>query len=132
MPRSGAPQWKKLKEPILDHLLHASVNQAGGKHNKEGHYAELVYAGCETKERALEIKRALFRAGKRTGHSVSAKVLRNGNVYDVHFKAIDKIHAKKYVMDHYGADRTKWPYSPFKRDPNYDAPGADHVRDQEN
>jgi len=98
--------------------------QVNGVHHPEtGHYAELVYAGCDTRERATEIKRALFRSGKHVGVSVSARVIKNGTVYDVHFKAIDKTMAKQYVLKHYGSDRSKWPYSPFKRDPNFNTPG---------
>lgn len=120
MPRAAAPEWRRRKEPVLDHLLIASVQQANGVHNEEGHYGELVYTGIETKIRANEIKRALFRAGKYTGHSVSAKVEKNGNQWLVRFKAIDKTMAKKYMLTKYGEDRTKWPYSPWRKDPNYD------------
>lgn len=120
MPRSAAPEWRRRKEPILDHLLHASVAQVNGVMNPEtGHYGELVYSGIESRERAAEIKRALYRAGKHTGHSVSARIVPDGDQFSVHFRAIDKTLAKKYMIDHYGTDRTKWPYSPFRRDPNY-------------
>ena len=124
MPRAKSPLWRRRAEPILDHLLHESVNQAGGKYDANGHYATLHYTGIETRERAIEIKKALYRGGKYTGHSVSAKVVRDGSGYRVEFKAIDKIMAKKYMIDHYGPDRTKWPYSPWRKDPNYDAPGS--------
>lgn len=95
----------------------AQVN--GIYHPETGHYGELVYAGCPTRERAQEIRRALFRSGKHVGCSVSAKIVKNGEVFDVHFKAIDKTMAKQYMLDHYGEDRTKWPYSPYRKDPNY-------------
>lgn len=126
MPRSGTPPWRKRREPILDHLLHASVAQVSGVYHPEtGHYGELVYTGIETRERATEIKRALFRAGKHTGHSVSAKVEKNGDEYQVRFKAIDKNKAKEYVLQRYGTDRSKWPYSPRRGDINYDAPARE-------
>lgn len=121
MPRAGAPEWRRRKEPVLDHLLIASVSQVNGVHNAEGHYGELVYAGCESKTRADEIKRALYRAGKHTGHSVHAKVEKHGSEWQVRFKAIDKTMARKYMLSHYGDDRTKWPYSPWRHDPNFDA-----------
>lgn len=120
MPRSAAPEWKRRKEPVLDHLLHASVAHVNGVYHPEtGHYGELVYAGCPTRERAQEIRRALFRSGKHTGHSVTATIVKNGEVFDVHFKAIDKTMAKQYMLQRYGTDRTKWPYSPWRKDPNY-------------
>jgi hypothetical protein len=120
MPRSAAPEWRRRKEPILDHLLHASVAHVNGVYHPEtGHYGELVYAGCPTRDRAKEIKQALFRAGKHTGHSVTAWIVANGDAFDVHFKAIDKTKAREYMLQHYGSDRSKWPYSPYKRDINY-------------
>ena len=126
MPRSATPEWKRRKEPILDHLLHASVAHVNGVYHPEtGHYGELIYQGIDTRERAAEIKRALFRAGKHTGHSVSAKIEKSGDGYLIRFKAIDKNMARKYMLDHYGADRTRWPYSPFRRDPNYDSPARE-------
>lgn len=126
MPRSAAPPWRRRREPVLDHLLHASVAQVNGVHHPEtGHYGELVYTGIENRERAVEIKRALFRAGKHTGHSVSAKVEKTGEEYQVRFKAIDKTKAKEYVLTRYGPDRSKWPYSPRRGDPNYDAPSGE-------
>lgn len=120
MPRAPAPQWRRYKEPILDYLIKASVDQAKGLYNESGHYAELVYTGCESAVRAKLIKRHLHNAGKHLGFSVSATIERHGNEWHVRFKAIDKTMAKKYMIEHYGADRTKWPYSPWRHDPNYD------------
>lgn len=119
MPRSPAPQWRRRKEPILDHLWHASIDNAGGTPDENGHYAELVYAGCDTKERAKEIKQALFRARKYLPFSGRAWIVKNGDTFDVHFHAITEAAAKKYMLEHYGPDRTKWPYSPFRKDANY-------------
>lgn len=111
---------------MLDHLVLESINQAGGTcHPETGHYAKLVYKGCETKERAEEIKRALFRSAvymHKHGHanvSMSAKIVRRGNEWDVEFLAINKEHAQAYVVRKYGEDRTKWPYSPRRGDRNY-------------
>ncbi|HLI36939.1 MAG TPA: hypothetical protein VKV80_06310 [Streptosporangiaceae bacterium] len=100
---------------MLDKHLYASVEQAGGVHDDHGHYAELVYAGCATRERAEEIKRALYRAGVRLGLSVSAWIIPRDGEYDVHYKAIDKTMARKHVLEKYGPDRSKWPYDPRKK-----------------
>jgi hypothetical protein len=126
MPRAAAPPWATRKEPVLDHLVRASIDQAGGKHHPDtGHYATLVYKGIETRERADEIKRALHRCAlymhKKGIASVgmSAKVLRDGNGWKVEFRAVDKTMARKYVLQKYGPDRSKWPYSPRRGDANY-------------
>lgn len=121
MPRSGSPQWRKRKEPVLDHLWHASIQQAGGVHDDHGHYAELVYNGIETRARADEIKRALFRARRYVAGGISgyAIVERDGNGYRVRFRAINKLHAKQFMLDHYGDDPNKWPYSAKPGRPNY-------------
>ena len=114
MPRGAAPEWRRRKEPILDDHLRMSMSKANGIPDPEtGHYAKLIYAGCESKERAAEIKRALFRAGRYVGCSVSATVKPAGDgTYQVHFMAISKTHARKYILEKHGADRSKWPYDP--------------------
>lgn len=117
MPRGAAPPWRARKEPILDSHLYASVTQANGVHHPEtGHYATLVYAGCETRERAKEIVRALHRSGMHLGFSVSAKIIKAGNgTFNVEYRAIDKAMARKHVVDKYGPDRSKWPYDPRRK-----------------
>jgi len=113
MPRGPSPSWRQRKPPLLDSHILASV--ADGTVNDEGQYSVLVYTGCETRERALEIKRALFRAAKRQGVSVTAKVEKHGKEFAVRFRAIDKATARKYVIERYGPDRSLWPYNPRKR-----------------
>jgi hypothetical protein len=91
------------------------VDEAGGKFDPAtGYYATLRYAGCETQERATEIKNALFRAGRGMGYSVDAKVHADdsaGNWY-VEFSAVNKAHARAYVTSKYGKDPERWPYHP--------------------
>lgn len=116
MPRGGAPPYKRRLEPILDDYLYASVTQADGVHDPEtGHYATLVYSGCESKERAVEISKALYRSGVHLGLSVKATVKRRGDVWDVEYRAIDKAHARRHVLEKYGPDRSKWPYDPRRK-----------------
>jgi hypothetical protein len=115
MPRGPAPQWRIRKEPILDAHIHASVDQVKGVCSPEGHYALLVYSGCATRDRAKEISQALYRSGRHLGFSVSAKVVKAGDCWQVEFKAIDKTLAKKYMLGKYGNDVSKWPYNPRRR-----------------
>lgn len=124
MPRSAAPQWRQRKEPVLDHYVLASVDQAGGlgKHHPEtGHYAELVIRGLTSREQAQEYVRALNRAAlwlhrnRGAEVSMSAKIERSGGSYLIRFHAIDKTIARAHVMKKYGTDRSKWPYDPRRR-----------------
>lgn len=120
MPRSAAPLWKRRLEPVLDHLIHASVQQTAGKTDEHGRYGEIHYKGCTTRERATEIRRAAFRSKRHTGYSVSASIKKDTDgTYRVVIQAVDPSMARKYMIDRYGPDRSKWPYSPLSRDPNY-------------
>jgi hypothetical protein len=116
MPKAGPPPWRKRKEPITDDILRASIDQAGGVYDANGHYAELTYAGCPTRERAAEIKQALYRSGKYVKVSVATQIVKaDDGTFSVVFKAIDKAVARKYVLEKYGTDRSQWPYDPRAR-----------------
>jgi hypothetical protein len=116
MPRAGAPLWKRRLEPILDAHLQASVSQAGGVHDSGGHYATILYTGCDTRDRAKEIVRALHRSGYHLGLSVAAAVKPAvDGTFNVEYHAIDKAHARAYVLAKYGPDRSKWAYDPRAR-----------------
>jgi hypothetical protein len=117
IPRGPAPSWQKRLEPVLDHLIQASIDQADGKHHPEtGHYATLRYTGCETRERATEVKRALFRcANWMHKHGIAsigmnAEIIKDGNTWTVEFRAVDKELARQHVIQKYGDDPNKWPY----------------------
>ena len=88
-----------------------------GGRNEQGHYAELVYTGCETRERAEEIKRSLYRCAKHLGVSMHAEVEQTAGGWQVRFKAIDKAAARAYILARYGTDRTRWPYNPRRQNP---------------
>src|SRR5258708_30016476 len=113
------PAWRKRKEPVLDAEVQASVERGqphAGEHTAEGHsYAELIYGGCESPERALEIKNALFRSAMRLRVSISAKIVKNGDVWDVRYTARCKDCARMYIVATYGPDRQAWPYNPRER-----------------
>jgi hypothetical protein len=122
MPRSPAPEWAKRKEPIMDDFVFASINAANGKHDPDtGHYATLVYAGCSDRERAKEISNRLFSSAlwltkhKKASVSMSTKIKpASDGTYSVEYVVINKAHARKFVLEKYGTDRSKWAYDPRK------------------
>lgn len=115
MPRGGIPDYRRRKEPVLDEHLRASVG-AGDMDETTGHYPQLIYAGITSKERAQEIKRALYRSGKHVGVSVHAEIeCPVPGKYQVRYRAINKAHARKFILERYGPDRSAWPYDPRRR-----------------
>lgn len=124
MGRGPAPGWKARKEPITDHYLLASVNQAGGPgqhHPTTGAYSELVIKGLASREEATEWKRSLHRCAvylHRNGIAsigVSTKIERAGNGYLIRFTVYNKTHSQNYVLETYGRDRSEWPYDVRRR-----------------
>jgi hypothetical protein len=127
MPRGPSPGWTRRKEPILDDHLHASIAQANGVHDENGHYAEILYTGCATRDRAKEIRQALFRSASYINRkgilpkqiSVSANVEKAADgTWTVRYQAHDKTHAMAYMIEHYGPDASKFPYRPQGGFPN--------------
>jgi hypothetical protein len=111
----GAPRHPR-KLPLTDDHIRASV--AGGMDEK-GHYQELIYGGIQTKERALEIKRSLYRCAKHLGYSVVANIERSPNgTYQVRYKAIDKATARRYIAAKYKGREHEMPYNPFAKTKN--------------
>jgi hypothetical protein len=123
MPRAPAPNWKLRTQPVLDDYVWASINAVNGVYDSEtGHYGKLVYSGCETEERALEINRALNRSAsymhthKQADVGMNSRVKRaSDGTWEVEFAAVSKAHARAYVIQKYGSDRSKWPYDPRKK-----------------
>lgn len=116
MPRGPSPQWTKRKAPFTYEHIQSSV--AGGLDTQTGHYAELIYSGCESEARAQEIKRSLYRCAKHLGYSMKAEVEPGaGGAFQVRFKAIDKTAARTYVRKRYGQDM---PYNPYAPNPPKD------------
>ena len=116
MPRGPAPQWTRRLEPILDSHVQASIDAVNNIFDPEtGHYGTLIYKGCADRERAKEIVRALHRSAKHLKVSMSASIKKRGDEFDVHFSAINKAHARAYVVAKYGTDRSKWPYNPRQK-----------------
>ena len=129
MPRSAAPNWRARKEPVLDEYIRASIRQADGKcHPDTGHYAPLVIQGLPTRDEAREVVRALHRSSywlhKNTdlNCSVSAKPVKNlDGSYRVDFFAINKDHTYRYMIEKYGPDPEKWPYSTNRYHKNFNS-----------
>lgn len=124
MPRGDRPEWTRRKEPVADDYIMASVNATGGPGTHDaatGHYGELVLKGLKDRDEAKEWSRALFRSAhyltrhKLADVSVSAKIERDGTMYRIRYRAIDKTSARAHVMAKYGEDRSLWPYDPRRR-----------------
>lgn len=104
----------ELKQPDCTAHIRASIDQAGGTHDERGWYATLRYAGCDTRERAVEVKNGLFRAARRAKVSVFTKIEPDADgTWHVEFTAVSKDHARAYVVRTYGKDTASWPYNPF-------------------
>jgi hypothetical protein len=122
MPRNS--NVRPLKEPVMDSFVQASVDQAGGVFDPAtGWYANVHYTGCADESRAKEIVQGLHRAARRIGVSIAAKAHKPDSIHPdgwyVEYWAVDKAMARKYVLEKYGKDRSKWPYSPIKGDRNF-------------
>lgn len=119
MARGPERQWRRQQEPLLDSHIAASI--AGGQDPVTLHYAEMTEDEINGQvirqaEVARELKNALYRAARRRQVSLSASVERKADgTYQVRFKAVDKAAGRAYMIQKYGADRTKWPYNPRNR-----------------
>lgn len=112
MPKGPGAPLRPRKQPLTDEHIQASV--AGGM-DANGHYRTLVYGGIETAERALEIKRSLYRCAKHLGYSMHAEIeqLAAGG-FQVRFKAIDKAVARAYIAKKHPGGQGL-PYNPYAR-----------------
>lgn len=114
MPKGPGSPMRPRKPPITDDLVKASV--AGGMHPDTGHYQELVYKGMSTHDRALEIKRSLYRCAKYLGYSMQAEIETAADgTYQVRFRAIDKAKARAYIAAKYKNRLHELPYNPYAR-----------------
>jgi hypothetical protein len=112
-----APQWRSRKPPVLDHLVQSSIDQSvHGFDPDTGYYTTLHYTGCSDRERANEIKQALWRSAKHLGVALAATVKpADDGTFLVEFTAINKEHARAYVLKKYGTDASEWPYRAGQR-----------------
>ena len=112
MPKGPGSPIRPRKRPLTDDHIKASV--ARGMDPETGHYAELIYGGIETEERALEIKRSLYRCAKFLGYSMKADIEKTATGYQVRFKAIDKDKARAYTARQY-KETGKIAYNPYAK-----------------
>lgn len=113
MPKGPGSPLRPRKHPLTDEHIQASV--AGGMNAETGFYQELVYGGIEDANRALEIKRSLYRCAKFLGYSMRAEVEQAaGGAYQVRFCAIDKVTARKYIAKKH-PNGQGLPYNPYHR-----------------
>jgi hypothetical protein len=99
----------------------AAVEQGMGK--------PLTYAGIETPERALDIKKGVYRCAGHRGISAAVEWLHSGNwtsrssihwppdkqadgTYALRISVFTKSGARKRHIAKYGTDRQNWPYNP--------------------
>jgi hypothetical protein len=118
MARGPAPEWRRRKLPITDEYINASVNLVNGVHDPEsGHYGLLVISGLESRDEAVEYKNSLFRCAKYLGYSVWVdKPVKDANgSYSLIYRAINKAHARRWILSQHGTDRNAWPYDPRRK-----------------
>lgn len=92
---NNAPQ---RKEPILDHYVRASIDQANGKHDRSGHYVTLILKlDTSDLEHAKEMRNALYRSAHHLGVHLNVELSRrhNGN-YQITFTAVHKKYREPY------------------------------------
>lgn len=137
MPRSGTPNWRR-RDPLIvgddtypaevvDGWLLETMQRVDGKHDSEnGHYAHTWIRGLESRAHAEEVKKAIHRCGyymfKKGTAYITGKAWVHKNAdgtFDVEFAAIHKDYAYASVIQKYGPDQTKWPYSTNRFHANY-------------
>lgn len=104
----------------FDHLVAAAA--------AAGYSQKVTMAGIASVERALEIKRGIYRCAGHRGISGSVEWRRGdewqsgmsmwppdkdaGGTYTLRFAVFDKRAARKRHIAVHGTDRSKWPYNP--------------------
>jgi hypothetical protein len=98
----------------LDSHIAAAMAQCNGKPAPDtGLMGKLVYVGCDSRERAVEVKRMLYRSASHHKVSLATDIVpADDGTFQVHFSVFHKSYGRKYVLDKYGSDRSKFPYDP--------------------
>jgi hypothetical protein len=117
VPRGPLPEYRRRKEPVLDHVLQACLDQAGGKHDPQtGRYGILHWTGCETRDRVTEIVRALYRSARHMNLSLPYPdvVKQPDNTFTIVVQPAHKSFGRKHQIATKGTDRSQWAYDPKK------------------
>jgi hypothetical protein len=111
MGRTPIHAFKPRKPPILDHYIKASIE---GGMDDGGHYKELIYSGVQDRERAIEIRRALFRSASHLGVSLKCDVETDAaGVHHIRFHAIDKQVGRSHIARQAQGDPSSLSYNPY-------------------
>ena len=79
------------------------------------------HTGCETRERAKEIKRALYRSARHLKVSLTTEVFQAADkTWTVAFTPINKAHGRAFIAAQSGGDPSKLAYNPYARQPKED------------
>jgi hypothetical protein len=116
------PRGTGFRDCSWDHLVQAAI--------KAGFNVPLIYAGIETPDRALEIKRGIYRCARHRKVSVQVTWPYKGQMtsksdqwppdkvngtYQLTILLFLKTHGRKHVVDKHGTDRQQWPYNPRRK-----------------
>jgi hypothetical protein len=114
VPRFNPHAKPYRKEPVLDHIVQAAIDAVGGTYAEDtGHYGTLRYTGCADRDRAKEIKQALYRSARHLGVSLFYSIVKEeDDTYSVEFTPVNKAHGRAHVVSKYGSTRDSWPYDP--------------------
>jgi hypothetical protein len=118
----GPPPGWRARDCTWDHLVVAVIRAGPGE--------ELVYYGIADADRALEIKRGIYRCGNHRKVSVQVSWPFNGvmtsrsdhwppdrvgGAFQLTITMWVKARGRKHVVDTHGPDRQQWPYNPRAR-----------------
>lgn len=123
MPRGPGSPIRPRKQPVADSYVLASIEQAGGKYDSNGFYAWIVMrmdAGDDIDEWHKALRRAAvyLHAHGIADVGVHVEKKRDAKGRYLRYVAINKAHTYRYMFDHYGRDRTRWPYNVHARGGN--------------
>lgn len=119
MPKGPAPPWR-ARDCRFDHVVAAAIENG-----------QLVYDGIGSPERALEIKRGVYRCAQHRKVSVKVSWPFSGTMtsksdswppdkvkgaYQLTIEVFRKSHGRTHVVTEHGTDRQLWPYNPRKKE----------------
>jgi hypothetical protein len=117
VPKGPSPQWKRRLDPVLDHEVQAAISHVNGKHDPDtGRYATLHHTGCADRDRAKEIKQALYRSARHLNVSLHTNIVKaTDGTWTVEFTPINKAHGRAYIAQQANGDPSKLAYNPYQK-----------------